>query len=247
MGTIREEIDAIYEEYADADGTLPSMWQDHVDELLEKLKPPPRIADVIMVGWDPAKERDFSAIACLGLQAEWQEKERSWTITRADCLKLERLPQGMAYPAQVKRVVEMRRNVTEKADKTPNVFVDATGLGAAMLDFAKEQGLADAYAVVITGGLEPQLNWKQRKLKIPKAELISGLSALIFGGLLKLPAKYESVVKEELAMFRGDRRPSDGRAKLEAMPGYHDDLVVALALAMLIPPPPYRSGSTWYA
>lgn len=72
-----------------------------------------------------------------------------------------------------------------------------------------------------------------------KAELVDGLAWALEKGALRLPPEPE--LRRQLEHFRAAPRPS-GSVRLEAESGYHDDLVIALALAVRQLPARYRSG-----
>lgn len=78
---------------------------------------------------------------------------------------------------------------------------------------------------------------------MPKAELVSKLQALLHSGLLKIPRSISDapVLARELQEFRV-RYTEAGNAVFNAREGQHDDLVLALALAVfgLTRPEPYK-------
>jgi hypothetical protein len=132
----------------------------------------------------------------------------------------------------------------------PTILVDYTGVGRPVFDlFREKQALKWAHGVVITGGRETTTNdvgWS-----VPKAELVSKLQALLHAGLLKIQPKLRDadVLKRELADFRV-RYTEAGNATFNAREGAHDDLVLALALAVfgLSRPIPAQAGDlkvTW--
>ncbi|GAB2621305.1 hypothetical protein [Novilysobacter erysipheiresistens] len=150
---------------------------------------------------------------------------------RYEVLHLERLRLGMPYPQQVDHI-EGLLNRAPLNRLSPRVLVDYTGVGRPVFDmFAGRRALRGAQGVVITGGRETSrtpAGWS-----VPKGELVSKLQALLHsGGLLianSLPDA--AVLARELQDFRV-RFTEAGNATFNAREGAHDDLVLALALAV---------------
>ncbi|MGY0799055.1 hypothetical protein ACW7G0_08390 [Lysobacter sp. A286] len=160
---------------------------------------------------------------------------------RYEVQHLERLQLGMPYPAQVDRLEAMvcRPPLSHAA---PRVLVDYTGVGRPVFDmFAGRPALRRAQGVVITGGRETSsttAGWS-----VPKGELVSKLQALLHAGELRIASTLPDapVLLRELQDFRV-RFTESGNATFNAREGAHDDLVLALALAVfgLSRPEPVR-------
>lgn len=150
---------------------------------------------------------------------------------RYEVLHLERLPLGMAYPKQVDHIEALlcRAPLNRLG---PRVLVDYTGVGRPVFDmFAGRPALRRAQGVVITGGRETSGNaagWS-----VPKGELVSKLQALLHSGDLRIASSLSdaAVLARELQDFRV-RFTESGNATFNAREGAHDDLVLALALAV---------------
>lgn len=150
---------------------------------------------------------------------------------RYEVAHLERLRLGMPYPAQVDHLEALlARSPLSQAQ--PRVVVDYTGVGRPVFDmFAGRRLLRMAQGVVITGGREIVSNpagWS-----VPKGELVSKLQALLHSGDLRIAASLPdaAVLARELQDFRV-RFTDSGNATFNAREGAHDDLVLALALAV---------------
>ena len=150
---------------------------------------------------------------------------------RYEVLHLERLRLGAPYPQQVDAIEAMLcRSPLNRL--SPSVLVDYTGVGRPVFDmFAGRHALQRAQGVVITGGRETSrtpAGWS-----VPKAELVSKLQALLHSGHLKIAASLPdaAVLARELQDFRV-RFTEAGNATFNAREGTHDDLVLALALAV---------------
>lgn len=150
---------------------------------------------------------------------------------RYEVLHLERLRLGMPYPQQVDAIEDMLCRAPLNR-MSPGLLVDYTGVGRPVFDmFAERRALQRARGVVITGGRETSRN--RAGWSVPKAELVSKLQALLHSGQLKIAASLPdaAVLARELQDFRV-RFTEAGNATFNAREGAHDDLVLALALAV---------------
>ena len=147
---------------------------------------------------------------------------------------VERFPLGTPYPDVVERV----RHVTEELKKTASgrlsLVVDKTGVGAPVVDMLKEAKLGvRLVSVTITGGAEVHEDGLQ--FTVPKRDLASTLQVLLQSGRLKFAARlpFRDVLERELQNFKVKINVSTGHDSYEAWrEGDHDDLVLALALAV---------------
>ena len=106
--------------------------------------------------------------------------------------------------------------------------VDATGVGAPVVDMLRAAQLGcDLAAVVITGG-----DRAGSAGSVPKRDLIAGLQVLLENGQLRIGRLKEAGrLAQELMDVRISMN-SGGRVRMGADGcGEHDDLVIALALA----------------
>lgn len=153
------------------------------------------------------------------------------TRPRYEVQHLERLRLGTPYPQQVDRI-EAMLNRSPLNRLSPRVLVDYTGVGRPVFDlFAGRPALRRAQGVVITGGRETgrtPAGWS-----VPKGELVSKLQALLHAGDLKIAGSLPdaAVLARELQDFRV-RFTEAGNATFNAREGAHDDLVLAVALAV---------------
>ena len=160
---------------------------------------------------------------------------------RYEVQHLERFPLGMTYPDQVDRVesLMLRPPLVRPA---ATLLVDYTGVGRPVFDmFAQRRALRHVRGVLITGGRETantRAGWS-----VPKGELVSRLQALLHAGRLRIAASLPdaAALARELQDFRV-RFTEAGNATFNAREGAHDDLVLALALAVfgLSQPKPVR-------
>ncbi len=138
---------------------------------------------------------------------------------------VERMRLGLPYPAVVQRVSEIVRS-QELRDKC-SLVVDATGVGAPVVDMLREARLGcNLTPVTISGG-----EGGSGKV-VSKQDLMAGVQVLLEKGQLRIGRlKEREQLKRELMDVRMSRGNA-GRMRIGADgSGEHDDLVIALALA----------------
>jgi len=144
---------------------------------------------------------------------------------------LERIPLGMPYPGVVERVREIMRH-RELAGNCA-LAVDATGVGAPVVDMLRAARLGcDIAAVTITGGDRQRQNGSMR-VSVPKRDLMAAVQVLLENDELKVARRLRELgaLLRELTDVRSSAGIG-GRVRLGADGcGEHDDLVIALALA----------------
>ena len=160
---------------------------------------------------------------------------------------MERLRLGMPYPQQVDGLEALISRAPLDRLR-PRVLVDYTGVGRPVFDmFASRAALRSAQGVVITGGRETSST--RAGYSVPKGELVSKLQALLHSGDLRIAASLPdaAVLARELQDFRV-RFTDNGNATFNAREGAHDDLVLALALAVFglsRPEPAVEVRTSW--
>ena len=169
----------------------------------------PRIGTLTVGGLDLARRRDFSALVTLEITAE-----------RAIVTRALRLPQ-MPYHEQLEFVAPILADLDALA-------YDAGGVG----DAVGERLPIDAIPILIVAGdSAPVL--REGRWRIGKVALIQNVLVLAGRGRLSVPAAMPgaSMLREELKQFMVT--PTRKSARLAAQGQAHDDLVLALALAVL--------------
>lgn len=183
------------------------------------------------IGVDLGQRRDYSALAVV----ERRDRMRAYQTTEFECVHLrwmERLRLGTPYPEVVERVREVA--TCPELFGRCSVVVDATGVGAPVLEMLRRAGLGcEVAAVTITGGdRESRLPGGGPGWSVPKVDLIAGLQVMLEQGELRIARGMaeELALRRELMDVRAAPR-GNGRARFGADGhGEHDDLVVALAL-----------------
>jgi hypothetical protein len=126
-------------------------------------------------------------------------------------------------------------------DVTVHLVVDASGVGAPVIDALVAAGL-DPVPIVITGGFAVGRR-EGGGFTVPKADLVASVQVLLEGRRLQIPQDlpHAETLTRELANFRYDYTAS-GRMRFGAGPaggedvlwrgdGSHDDLLLATAIA----------------
>ena len=151
---------------------------------------------------------------------------------------LERLPLGMSYPEQVLFVASL---IAREPLISPDVYIDYTGVGRPIYDLFQAARVPNIIGISITAGKDPQrtnTGWS-----VPKNILVSGVQAKLHTGQLKVAAGLldASVLLKEFQDFRVTFT-SAGNAIFNARQGQHDDLVLAVSLAVFgaAQPPPTK-------
>ena len=146
-----------------------------------------------------------------------------------DVVHAERLPLGTPYPDVVAHV----REVLSRPPLCDRCYlvIDESGVGRAVGDMFTAAGLR-AVRVAITAGVDAV---KQDGLRwsVAKSLLISSVDAKLHSGELRFAAELTEAhaLAEELKDFRR-HLTSAGRATYQARTGKHDDLVLAVAIAL---------------
>ncbi len=178
------------------------------------------------IGLDLGQRRDFSAIAVIQRQdrmAAWSPNPKCSLFVR----HLERMDLGTPYTKVAERVCEIMRNPAMVGQS--RLVVDATGVGAPVIDLLRNAGLGGrTTAVIITGG--ENAHGSDERWSVPKKDLLSGLEILMESGDLVV-SRHLKEADRLLRELAGMRRAAAGSGKLLADGPEHDDLAVALALA----------------
>jgi Terminase RNaseH-like domain len=139
---------------------------------------------------------------------------------------LERLRLQTPYPGVVSHVIRMLAQLPEGTE----LVLDYTGVGKPVYDLFHAKGMSP-YGVSITSG--NAVTKDKMHYSVPKLTLISTVQALLHDGRLKIHKDLADVqvLVAELQDFRAEVTDS-GYWRFGARAGKHDDLVLALAIAL---------------
>jgi hypothetical protein len=187
------------------------------------------------VGLDLGQAQDPTAICVL-------EKLEDNDKTPLHVRHLERPELGTYYLDIVERVKELIRDpaLTETTynwhtdrneTRTPELVIDATGVGRPVVDMIRREGLSFAPVLITGGDIEHHDNGFY---KVPKRNLVSAVQLALQSGRLKIAEELAlaETLRKELLNFRIKVNISTAHDSYEAWrEGDHDDLVLATALA----------------
>lgn len=184
------------------------------------------------LGVDLGQSNDFTAICALERvlyhDVTWKGKELS-VREEFRVRHLQRLPLGLSYVDQVAHVGDLltRPPLNPKCE----LVIDETGVGRPVGDMFVMFGLRPT-RVTITAG-ENQTPQASARWHVAKGLLISNLDARLHLGELKIATDLPEAdaLREELRDFRRHVSAA-GRYSYEARTGKHDDLVLAVAIAL---------------
>jgi hypothetical protein len=187
-------------------------------------------------GLDLGQSHDPTAIAVVRrlrflVSRDVNHSSPTWTEDKPtvyQCGYLERVPLGTVYPAIVAHVGRLLQRPiwSGKID----LAIDQTGVGKPVADMFTSAGLTFT-GVMITGGAS-ETN-EGRTWHVPKMTLVSSLQALLHEGRLHIQKELTEAAElvRELQDFRV-KYTEGGHLTFNAREGKHDDLVLALAIAV---------------
>jgi hypothetical protein len=193
---------------------------------------------------DLGQSTDPTALCALEHTHSFREHERGGVDQHEDSFAvrhLQRLPLGMPYPDQI---AEIARIAARPPLVGCEIVFDATGVGLPVANIADTVGMKPT-RVIITAGAEQ--SFVNGAWHVAKASLVSILDARLHLGELRFAAELleAGAMREELRDFKR-KVSAAGRFQYEARVGRHDDLVLAVALALwlcvgrpVMPPPQF--------
>lgn len=143
---------------------------------------------------------------------------------------VERVPLGTLYGTVVDRIAVVAE--AARSWGSTMIVLDATGVGRPIVDMLKRQTSVPLRAVTFTSGeheTQPEFN----VFRVPKVDLVTSLETVLQSRRLEVTpdCPLQDDLAAELAAF--DFTFTDrGRVTMEAAAGSHDDLVMALCLAI---------------
>jgi hypothetical protein len=189
---------------------------------------------MLNVGVDLGQARDATAIAAVeSYRAEEPSADgrtrRPRRLKHHELVYLEKLQPGLSYPAQVSAIVSIV-DALATGDRSVTLWVDATGVGRPVVDLLRRDCPYTLNAVTFTSAAEVVRHGNA--VSVPKADLVGTLEVVLSTRRLHVVPDL-ALAKEldaELRAFSYDLSRT-GRPLYEGR-GAHDDLVLALALAV---------------
>jgi hypothetical protein len=198
----------------------------------------------LFLGLDLGQAKDFSAlcvIECVRSVNTWSGENE---ITNLNCIHLQRWKLRNPYPAIVADVVRMVNQIKpfQSPNGKPVLAIDATGVGAPVVDlFKREKINAELKPIQIVGGANVSEEFGMTR--VPKRDLVSVVQVGLQNRTLKIASELPEAdtLARELQDFTVKITDAANDVYGAWREGTHDDLVLALALALWnANKPPFR-------
>jgi hypothetical protein len=180
-----------------------------------------------LIGADIGKAADYTALSVIEYRAK--DKDVDSNLYEYHIRHLFRPSLGTPYPDVLEIINKLAEHPAVGSDSA--VVVDATGVGAPIVDLLREK-LPLLVAITITGG--SNVNEQNKfNFSVPKRDLISNLQVLYQAKKIKIAKgiKDADTLVKELLNFKV-KISTSGHDSYEAWrEGSHDDLVLSVALA----------------
>ena len=204
----------------------------------------------LFIGLDLGQAKDFSAlgiIECVRVVDNFGGKDE---ITQLSCIHLQRWQLRTSYPSIVADVVKMINGLKpyQSQGKQPSenykpvLAIDATGVGAPVVDlFKREKINAELRPIQIVGGAN--ISKEGGVTRVPKRDLVSAVQIALQNRTLKIAGglNLAETLARELQNFTVKITDAANDVYGAWREGTHDDLVLAVALALWTAnEPPFR-------
>jgi hypothetical protein len=178
----------------------------------------------VLLGLDLAAQSDYTVLSMLELE---QQNLKNPTIMYK-LIYLKKFPLKTSYPSIVNWLVWFINKTF--LNNEYRMIVDYTGVGRPVVDLLLENDI-NLIALTITSG--HGAHWKfGREVTVPKKELVSSVQVVLQNYRLKVASdiKHLEDLKKEFLNFKA-RINSRANTQFSASSGYHDDIVMSIALA----------------
>jgi hypothetical protein len=199
----------------------------------------------LYIGLDLGQAKDFSALCVIECvrTATSQYNLPGWgssvkttdEVDQLHCIHLQRWQLRTSYPAIVADVVEMINGLDPKhfKDHRPVLAIDATGVGAPVVDlFKRERIKATLAPIQIVAGAN--VSEENGMTRVPKRDLVSVVQVGLQNRKLKIAESLQlaETLSRELQNFTVKITDAANDVYGAWREGTHDDLVLAVALAV---------------
>ncbi len=191
----------------------------------------------LIFGLDLGQAQDFSALAVIerGSSAAAHTAKTIDEVDYLHCIHLQRWKLRTSYPAIVADVVKIINGLgPELTRPKPFLAIDATGCGAPVVDlFKREQINAELRPIQIVGGANVSRD-TFGMTRVPKRDLVSVVQVGLQNRQLKIADSLDlaEILSRELQNFQVKITDAANDVYGAWREGTHDDLVLALALAV---------------
>ncbi len=196
-------------------------------------------------GLDLGQSKDFSALAIIeAVRLVTTTKKASVEVncentkdelTHLNCIHLQRWQLRTSYPQIVSDVVRMINGLYRESspERKPILAIDATGVGAPVVDlFKREKINAELAPIQIVAGAN--VSEDNGMFRVPKRDLVSVVQVGLQNRKLKIAESLQlaETLSRELQNFTVKITDSANDVYGAWREGTHDDLVLAVALAV---------------
>jgi hypothetical protein len=183
---------------------------------------------------DLGQTHQFSALAAVRESEQDAHGRSLWEVP-----VLTRWPLGTPYPEIVAGVADIAGRLDQ-----PVLVVDGTAVGRGTVDLFRQAELpvSEFVSITVTAGHQAHCSTPE-SWTVPKKDLVAAVQSVLQGRRLKIARglRETATLTRELATFRVKTTTSTSEALDGWREGAHDDLVLALALAVWLgefgPPP----------
>jgi hypothetical protein len=146
---------------------------------------------------------------------------------------LERMALGTRYAAIIERVQRLSSTPPLRAALSA-VVIDATGVGRPVVEQFRQAGVPNIQAVTITAGHAATFDPVDEGWRTPKRDLVSAVAIVLEQRCLEIAERLPeaTTLVSELQQFRRRVTPTGSDQYGSWRESAHDDLVLALALAV---------------
>lgn len=159
---------------------------------------------------------------------EYEERTKKQAEIMWGCRHLERLALGTSYPDVVRRITELMTSPELRNDT--QLIVDTTGVGNAVCDYLRDEGLAPV-GILIQGG--SAVSQTEHGYSVPKRDLVTALQLYVQTNrmIVSRNLPLSMVFVKEMMDFRLKKNKDTGAEQMGAWrSGENDDLVLSLAM-----------------
>lgn len=209
-----------------------------------EIEPTSETEKSLFIGLDLGQAKDFTALGIIECVRSVDAYTGKDEITHLNCIHLQRWQLRTSYPAIVADVVRMINSLKpfQSPDYKPVLAIDATGVGAPVVDlFKREQINAELRPIQIVGGAN--ISEEFGMTRVPKRDLVSVVQVGLQNKTLKIASQLPEAdtLSRELQNFTVKITDAANDVYGAWREGTHDDLVLAVALALWTAnKPPFR-------
>ena len=178
---------------------------------------------------DPAQLRDWSALAAIDMRYKPKGNPDHGGRFEYDLVAMAR-KQGLPYDHIVDWVAKTLKKPEFNREGPPDFILDSTGVGVAVRDMLLAKGIRLKAATIVAG----ETFTRQGSIyHVGKPRLIGTFLGAFDAGKVHVNPNMPiwPQLEKEMLGFRAEMS-AQGRAKFEAEPGEHDDMLFALAMAV---------------